>query len=111
MRTESITTHDIRLGDRIVTDGMFLLVDREPHQTRHPVDNEGGITRATSALIVNWDELVQRAETDKWIAGFIVSMVRGDLACGEITEPRWTIQGNGWAHWARVVEARLTERP
>jgi hypothetical protein len=85
---------------------MFLLVDQEPHQTRHPVVNDvRGITRATAALIVNWDELVERAETDKWIAGFIVGMVRDDLFTGRITEPRWTIQGNGLARWSRVTES------
>lgn len=113
MQTEEITTHDIRVSDRIAHYGMVLLVDQEPQQTFHRVDNAGGITLATRAVITNWDELVQAAESDKQVAGFIVSMARGDMsphglrARNELqpdTEPRWTIQGNGWAHWARITE-------
>lgn len=103
MRTEIITTHDIRLGDRIADSGMVLLVDQEPKQTFHPVNNAGGITLATRALITNWDELLEAAKSDKQVAGFIVSCARNDMSRGVTTEPRWTIQGNGWARWARIV--------
>ena len=110
-QVETITTHDIRVGDVILSNGMRLRVDHEPRQTDHPVD-AAGITLVTDAVIENWDELVQRAESDKWVAGFIVNIVRSDMsptghrarnALAPYAEPRWTIQGNGWAHWTREI--------
>lgn len=99
MKTDAVTTHDIRLGDRIANYGMVLLVDREPTQTRHPVDNAGGITLATKAVIENWDELVTEAEAGNSTAQYLVALADQDY---EGTH-RWTIQGNGWAHWGRIV--------
>ncbi|BBX82153.1 hypothetical protein [Mycolicibacterium aubagnense] len=106
MKTEMITTHDLRLGDVILSDGMVLKIDQEPQQTCHPVDNAAaGITLATRALIVNWDDMVERAKVDTYITGFIVGRVRDEMNRGAINEPRWTIQGNGWARWTRALEA------
>ncbi|QDF18480.1 hypothetical protein SEA_RACHALY_85 [Mycobacterium Phage Rachaly] len=106
---ETITTHQLREGDVILNHGMRLRVDGEPRVSKaHPVDTDDpsrGHTVYYPALIENWDALVEASETDKWIAGFIVGLVRSDLREGRITEPRWTIQGNGWARWAREVQA------
>jgi hypothetical protein len=111
MRTETVTTHDIRVGDRIASQGMVLLVDREPHQTRHPV-NEYSPTLATAAVIENWAELVAMATEGHSTAQFIVHMVSNDMSphghrarndLPPYTEPRWTIQGNRLAHWARII--------
>jgi hypothetical protein len=100
MRTEPITTHDIKVGDRIASHGMVLLVDIEPHQTRHPVDNEGGITLATSAVIENWADLVVASNADRYSnERYIVNLA--DKSPDGIA--RWTIQGNGWARWARII--------
>lgn len=104
MRTETITTHAIKVGDRIARDMMILLVDKEPRQTNHPVhDDDRGVTLATRAVIENWDDLVAEASHGHSTAQFIVNLVRDDLHTGRITEPRWTIQGNGWARWARII--------
>ncbi|MCT7372990.1 hypothetical protein [Mycolicibacterium llatzerense] len=106
MKTEMITTHDLRVDDVILSDGMVLKIDREPQQTFHPVDSEAaGITLATRALIVNWDDMVERAKVDTYITGFIVGRVRDEMKRGAITEPRWTIQGNRWARWTRALDA------
>lgn len=102
MKTEVITTHDIRVGDRIANHGMVLLVDHEPQQTRHEV-NVGGITLATRALIENWDEVSREADGGHDTMRFIRGRVRDDMYTDRITEPRWTIQGNGLAHWARII--------
>ena len=119
MKYERITTHDIRVGDLIQSDSMKLRVDREPKQTQHPVREYGGITLATPAVIENWDELVREANEDRArdfgnsVACFIVSRVQYDRFHAEAmgrepdTEPRWTIQGNGLAHWGRVIEEEI----
>lgn len=112
MKTESITTHDIRVGDLILNYGMRIRVDQEPQQTNHPV-NEWSPTLATAAVIENWDEMVEASKTDISVAGFIVGMVRGDMSPDGLrprnglepyTEPRWVIQGNGLARWPRAIE-------
>lgn len=104
MTNTTITTHDIRIGDRIGDAGMLLLVDQAPKQTNHRVQTDSrGATFATAALIENWDALVAEAIEDRHsIAAFIVGRVRSDMRYCGLTEPRWTIQGNGWAKWARI---------
>lgn len=98
MKTEGITTHDIRIGDRIANYGMVLVVDREPRQTSHP-ENGGGTTLATRAVIENWPALVERAALGDSTAQYITALADKD-ADGIA---RWTIQGNGWARWARII--------
>lgn len=106
MKIESVTTHDIREGDLILNHGMRLRVDQEIHRSKsHAVhDDERGACVFTHALIENWDCLVEDAKTDRQIAGFIVRRVEEGLRDGRHTEPRWSIQGNGLAHWSRVIE-------
>jgi len=99
MRTETITTHEIRVGDRIVNHEMILLVDRELTQTNHP-ENGGGVTLATAAVIENWDALVVKAAQDRHSnERYIVNLADKSDGGG-----RWTIQGNGWAQWGRIVD-------
>lgn len=111
MRTETITTHDIRVGDRIASNGMVLLVDREPHQTNHPV-GEYSPTLATAAVIENWAELQAQAADGHLTARFIVGLASDDMSphgprprngLQPYAEPRWAIQGNGLARWARII--------
>lgn len=104
MRYETITTHDIRQGDTILMHGMVLLVDVEPRQTNHPVTEHGGETFAAAAHVVNYDEVSD---------GFIRSIIESDMSAdghrarngrAPYDVPRWTIQGNGLARWARVIK-------
>lgn len=105
---EYITTHDIRVGDILLCHGMELLIDREPVQSRsHPVTDYGGACMWTEARVLNWDEV--QADGDQ----LLVSFIRSDMApessrtrngLAPYSEPRWTIQGNGLAQWARVIK-------
>lgn len=103
-RTEEISTHDIEVGDLILHHGMRLRVNSAPRvSTAHRVESgERGATLATLALIENWDEI---AGTSGAANDFIVSRVRSEMARGAISEPRWTIQGNGLARWERATDA------
>lgn len=95
---EWVTTHDIRQGDIILSYGMRLLVDSEPRVSKaHPVTDHGGECKVTAALVLNWDEVQEKG--DKLLVRFIKSDLRD-----RYNEPRWTIQGNGLAKWARVIE-------
>jgi len=109
MRYETITMHDVRLGDTILSDGILMLIDRAPQATCHPI-NQYGPTFATRGRILNWDALVAgEAAAD---CEFIVAMVQGDKAHAVANgrtpdeEPRWTIQGNALAEVSRVIPAR-----
>jgi hypothetical protein len=112
MRTESVTTHELKVGDRVLDAGMILRIDTEPVvSTAHPV-NEYAPTLWTDAVIENWNDLVRAADTDRQIAGFIVGIVRSDMAAdghrarngrAPYDVPRWTIQGNGLARWPRII--------
>lgn len=114
MNYEYVSTHDLRVGDVVLSDGMRLLIDQEIVQSKgHPVTDHGGACLWTAARVLNWDEIVKRAETDKYIAGFIAGVIRSDMspdghrarnALPPYTEPRWAIQGNGLAQWARVIK-------
>lgn len=119
MKTENITTHDIRTGDRIASHGMILLVDREPHTIPSnglDISDEYAPAMATRAVIENWTEILAEAEGDNArgvinsTAEFIVAMVKGDVLHAvkngrtPDAEPRWTIQGNGLARWSRITE-------
>ncbi len=104
---ETITTHDIRPGDIILSHGMVLLVDSEPRVSKgHGVTEYGGECKVTAALVLNWEEVQATADA------LLVSFIRDDMAPDghaarngrRNTEPRWTIQGNGLAQWARVIE-------
>ncbi len=113
MSTEIITTHEIAVGDVIHQHGMVLLVDQQPRQTRHPVREDGSApTLATDALILNWDELLAAAAGSDTVA-FLVGLVRGQWTHNDRNgiahdgKPRWTIQGNGWARWARCASGPL----
>jgi hypothetical protein len=104
---ETITTHDIRKGDILRSDGMDLLIDIEPRQTSHRVTEYGGKTFATAARVLNWDEV--QATGDRLLVSFIKSDMAPDShrtrnGLAPYTEPRWTIQGNGLAQWARVTK-------
>jgi hypothetical protein len=111
---ETITTHDIRQGDIIWSNGMRLLIDSEPQVSKaHPVTDYGGECIWVKALITNWDEIV--ADADEFpggVSSMVRSFVRDDMAPNghaarngrRLTEPRWTIQGNGLADWAREVQ-------
>lgn len=103
---EYFTTHELNVGDMILSHGMILLIDRDIIQTSHPVDPErGGPTFATAALVTNWDA-VQEFGDD-----LLVHFIKSDMAeeshrtrngLAPYTEPRWVIQGNGLATWARL---------
>lgn len=111
---EPITTHEIRKGDTIYSDLMVLYVDSEPQVSKaHPVTDYGGECKYVNALILNWDEIVATAdEFPGGVASMIRHFVRDDMAENgyaarngrRLTEPRWTIQGNGLARWARVIK-------
>lgn len=104
MHTEDISIHDLHVGDVVLYYGMVLRVNTEPQQTAHQVMiNDGGVALATRAVIDNWDEIVTGAANGHDTFAFIASLVRGELNRGAITEPRWTIQSNGRASWARRV--------
>ena len=95
---ETITTHDIRQGDIILSHGMVLLVDSEPRVSKgHGVTEYGGECKVTDALVLNWEEVQATGDA------LLVSFIRSDMR-DRYNEPRWTIQGNGLAQWARVIE-------
>ena len=90
---------------------MVLLIDSEPKVSKaHPVTDYGGECKYVAALILNWDEVV--AEADRFpgsVASMIRKFVREDITPtqwqpAKYSEPRWVIQGNGLAQWARVIE-------
>lgn len=104
---EYVTTHDIRQGDIVLSHGMELLIDKEVVQSKgHPVTDYGGACFYTSALVLNWDQV--QADGDDLLVHFI----RDDMSPNgyqarngrQRTEPRWTIQGNKLAQWARVIK-------
>jgi len=105
---EYVTTHELNVGDVILSHGMKLLIDRDIIQTSHPVDpDRGGPTFATAAVVLNWDEVQEKGDE------LLVYFIKSDMAeeshrtrngLAPYTEPRWTIQGNGFATWARVIE-------
>ena len=107
MKYETITTHEIRLGDVLYAHGMRLLVDQAPQQSKaHPADGYGGACMFTSARVLNWDEV--QAHGDGLLVKFILSDMSptGDRARNgrePYDVPRWTIQGNGLAQWARLI--------
>lgn len=108
--TEFITTHQLRVGDVILSDGMRLLVDIEPTKSNHAVTNEGGSTYYTPARVLNYEALKANAEAGNSTARYLVSFIREDMEPskvyprGRYDAPRWTIQGNGWATWRRVTD-------
>lgn len=108
MAYETITTHDIRKGDVILSHGMVLLIDSEPQVSKaHPVTDYGGACIYVHALVTNWAEVQAAGDT------FIASFIRDDMSPTghrarngrQFTEPRWAIQGNGLAQWARRIPA------
>ena len=111
---ETISTHDIKQGDIIQSNGMVLLVDTEPLVSKaHPVTDYGGECIWTPAVVVNFAELEASADDGHSIDRFIVGIVKSDMADdghrarngrAPYTEPRWTIQGNGLARWSRLIE-------
>jgi hypothetical protein len=104
---ETITTHDIRQGDVILSHGMELLIDREVIESKaHGVTEYGGACFYTSALVLNWEEVQANGDD------LLVSFIRSDMSPDGLaarngrrnTEPRWTIQGNKLAQWARLIK-------
>ncbi len=104
---ETITTHDIRKGDILRSDGMDLLIDSDPQVSKaHPVTDYGGACVYVAARVLNWEEV--QATGDRLLVSFIKSDMSptGDRARNgkaPYDVPRWTIQGNGLAQWARVI--------
>lgn len=112
MAYENITTHQIQAGDRIMNYGMVLLVDQDVHESKaHPANEKYGPVLYTHALIENWDEVNRLADDGHDTMRFIRNLVAGDMSEDGVaarngrraTEPRWSIQGNGLAHWSRIV--------
>jgi len=104
---ETITTHDIRQGDVIYSHGMELLIDQEVVQSKgHAVTEYGGACFWTAARVLNWEEVQATGD------GLLVRFIRADMAPDghaarngrRNTEPRWTIQGNRLAQWARLIK-------
>lgn len=86
---EQINTSALRAGDVIYHFGLRLRIDREIRELGGDGDEA---TRATSALIENWDK----------VAGFV-----GDLALiDESGGRRWTVKGNNRAIWTRELASR-----
>lgn len=113
MRTESITTHDIRIGDRIANHGMILRVDDEPAVSKGHPDGRGGACIWVRAVVENFTEVKASAEAGSDTARFLLSFIESDMSPhgyrarnGQTpdVEPHWTIQGNGLARWARIIE-------
>jgi uncharacterized protein (DUF1697 family) len=94
----------LAVGDIVLGSGGMILEVDQPLRTVL-MDRANQAVWATPARIVNWDAIVAAAEAKdaSSVPRFIVSMVRGDIERGHITEPRWSIQGNDLATWA--VEA------
>ena len=86
---EHITTHDIRKGDIVWSDGMRLQIVTEPRVTNHPV-NEYSPTLAATAVITNWDA----------VKGYVGNLAEVD-AEGNRT---WVVQGNGLRQLSREVQ-------
>ncbi|AIT13406.1 hypothetical protein PBI_EQUEMIOH13_90 [Mycobacterium phage Equemioh13] len=116
MKTEVVSTHQLREGDVILDHGMRLRIDQAINVSKaHPVeDDDRGACLWTRAVVENFAEIEASAEDGHDIARTLRSFIRSDMSpdghrarngMGPDTEPRWTIQGNGWARWTRVVEA------
>lgn len=106
MRTESVTTGELRQGDRVLNYGMVLLIDLDIKVSKsHPLIEERGAVLYTHALIENWDEVCREADEGHNIMRFIRGLTNSDIREGRHDgKPRWTIQGNNLARWARVNE-------
>ncbi|MFB8281912.1 hypothetical protein [Nocardia colli] len=91
IHTESVSTDQLNTGDVVYNHGMRLVIDQEI--TSCPGTGNNTIYR-TSARIDNWAEMVERAESDPTIAGFIVR---------QSPQQRWVIQGNELARWGREI--------
>lgn len=105
MDYEYVSMTDLKVGDIVLAHGMRLLIDQEPHQTRHRLDGNGP-TVATAALVLNWEETQEKGDR------LLVHFIRSDMApeshrtrngLEPYTEPRWTLQGNKLAQVARVL--------
>lgn len=91
-------THGLQVGDVVLDHGMRLLIDQPLVQSKvHPVTERGGACLWTNALVLN------PAEVEA--AGIVPSAwIWTDRNGQRMSEPRWTIQGNGLAGW--TVEAQ-----
>lgn len=87
------TTHELKLGDIVNCHGMRCLIDSEILESRTHPQNEHSPTLYTRALVLNRDEVpvhvVPLAYTEDYDG---IGRKLSD-------EPRWSIQGNGLAHW------------
>ncbi|WP_280245451.1 hypothetical protein [Nocardia abscessus] len=90
--TEYVSTDRLRQGDVLLHHGMRLVID-QPIESYDSAGTGEKVYR-TAARIDNWDQLVERAKTDRTIAGFIVS---------QSPNQRWAIQGNRLARWTREI--------
>ncbi|MFI8977241.1 hypothetical protein ACIGO9_30460 [Nocardia asteroides] len=98
--TERVSTDKLRVGDVVHDEGMVLVIDL-------PITRQqaGRVSFATSALISNWDELVDQARRD--VADRILNsaavFITRRATDGPDGSHRWTIQGNDLETWWRVV--------